>query len=748
MPQVILAISKGGQHDGSVEKQTMKFLYKLHGNDAQPGLHIEPIKGSVDPRVRTGRVNDMYRAVLFKVQGSGPDSHYVFTGVWPHDKAISIAETARLQVNPVNGTTEMLLASQSAVQMTEKPAPAVDVVHERTSTTITKLSLLESVSAGTTEESLVGVLGLDADLARRAMSAVDDDALIDLASEAVEWQGMALLDLAAGKTIAEVRETLSLDRQAPADPAQDEDDALLEGLRTPAAQMQFAWIEDEEELRQVIEGGDFAKWRVFLHPEQRKYVGARTNGPFRLSGGAGTGKTVVLLHRARELSRRDPTARIVLTTFTRNLADDMRRNLATLDADVPLASALGEPGVFVTGLDAVAGSVVGRADEASVAAAAVRVLGPGGNRASQRPSKSSTGWRESIGAAGSALPAELQSPAFFAAEYSLVVLPARITTKDKYLTVRRPGRGVGLNRAQRAAVWSVIASYRASTAIEGVVDFPEVVAMATEILDSQAVRPADHVLVDEGQDLSPCQWQLVRALAAEGPDDLFLAEDSQQRIYGQRVVLSRYGIRIVGRSRRLTLNYRTTQQVLSFATRVLEGVDTFDLDDLATDSTGYRSARSGPLPERVGAASLTDELELAAERVRNWLEAGVPPETIGLLVRDQRTADQLARGLDDRGVQVRLVSRGTSVSKRPQLMTMHRAKGMEFSRVLIFGADADLMPASYLLKSVPEGEREDVFQRERSLFYVAATRARDELVIMWSGDASGFLSSTGQEESS
>ena len=215
----------------------------------------------------------------------------------------------------------------------------------------------------------------------RAMSATDDDAVIDLASEAVEWQGMALLDLAGGKTIAEVRETLGLDRQAPADPAQDEDDALLEGLRTPAAQMQFAWIEDEEELRQVIEGGDFAKWRVFLHPEQRKYVGARTNGPFRLSGGAGTGKTVVLLHRARELSRRDPSARIVLTTFTRNLADDMRRDLAILDPDVPLASALGEPGVFVTGLDAAAGSVVSKADEASVAQAVGRVLGPGGNRA-------------------------------------------------------------------------------------------------------------------------------------------------------------------------------------------------------------------------------------------------------------------------------------------------------------------------------------------------------------------------------
>lgn len=743
MPQVILAISKGGQHDGSVEKQTMKFLYKLHGNDAQPGLHIEPIKGSVDPRVRTGRVNDMYRAVLFKVQGSGSDAHYVFTGVWPHDEAIAIAETARLQVNPVNGTTEMLLASQAAVQMSEPPT--VEAPGGAVAPDVQEFSFLESVSAGTTEESLVEVLGLDAVLAKRAMSATDDDAVIDLAADAVEWQGMALLDLAAGKTISEVRQSLGLDQQAPTDPAQDEDDALLDGLRTPAAQMQFAWIEGEDELRQVVEGGDFAKWRVFLHPEQRKYVGARTNGPFRLSGGAGTGKTVVLLHRARELARRDPSARVVLTTFTRNLADDMRRNLELLDPTVSLAASLGEPGVFVTGLDAAAGSVVSRADEASVSQAVGTVLGPGGNRASQRPTKSSTGWREAIDAAGSPLPVELRSPAFFAAEYALVVLPARITTKDAYLSVRRPGRGVALNRSQRAAVWEVIASYRASTAIEGVVDFPEVVAVATEILDMQAQRPADHVLVDEGQDLSPCQWQLVRALAAEGADDLFIAEDSQQRIYGQRVVLSRFGIRIVGRSRRLTLNYRTTQQVLAFATRVLEGVESFDLDEEATDSTGYRSARSGPLPERVGAASLTDELELAAERVRNWLNSGVAPETIGLLVRDQRTADQLARGLEDQGVQVRLVSRGTSASKRPQLMTMHRAKGMEFSRVLIFGADADLMPASYLLKSVPEGERDDVYQRERSLFYVAATRARDELVVMWSGEASGFLSSAGHD---
>ncbi|HET7414067.1 MAG TPA: 3'-5' exonuclease, partial [Arthrobacter sp.] len=260
-----------------------------------------------------------------------------------------------------------------------------------------------------------------------------------------------------------------------------------------------------------------------------------------------------------------------------------------------------------------------------------------------------------------------------------------------------------------------------------------------ELCDAAERRPADHVLVDEGQDLTPARWQLLRSVVDEGPDDLFIAEDSQQRIYGQHVVLGQLGIKIVGRSRRLTLNYRTTQQVLGFATHVLEGSEFHDLDDEETDNTGYRSARRGPVPERIPCSSLTDELDQAESVVRGWLDAGVEAPTIGILVRDQRTADQVSRGLDDRGVAVRLVSRGAAVAKDPQVMTMHRAKGMEFSRVLIFGADKDLVPASYLLKGLAEEDREDLLQRERSLFYVAATRARDELVVMWSGSGSAFL---------
>jgi hypothetical protein len=744
MAIVIYAPHKDGHHDGSIAKQTQAFIRKLFEDDTLPGLHIEPIKNCADPKVRTGRVNDMYRAVLFKVQAAGGQPHYIFSGVWPHDEAISIASKSVLKTNPVNGLPELIMASEVPLPAgaTAASVPAADQ-HAPVAPDLGAIDpLLVSASAGVSLERLTDELGIDPGLAAAALAATSDDDIMALAETAVEWQGLALLDLAAGQTVDEVIATLGLGEPSNLE-ATGEPELLLAGLKTPVARMQFAWLEDDEELRQVIEGGDFAKWRTFLHPEQRKYAHASYNGPFRLSGGAGTGKTVVLLHRARMLARRQPTPRVVLTTFTRNLADALQRDLKLLDSSLDLADTLGEAGVFVTGVDAAANRVLADADPDTLSKAVEQVVGIGGNRATGRTTDAQSAWQDAIASVGSALPGDLRSPAFFTAEYAAVVLPNRVTTRDAYLSVRRPGRGVALGRIQRGAVWDVIAAYRAAAAVQGTIDFGEVCAVAAELGDAAPNgRVADHALVDEGQDLAPAQWQFLRSLVAEGPDDLFIADDSQQRIYGQPVVLGRCGIRIVGRSRRLRLNYRTTEQVLRFASSVLAGAEYVDLDDQATNAFGYRSARSGPPPARVPVRSLSEELDSAEQHVSGWLDAGVEPDTIGILARDQRTVDVIGRGLEDRGVLVRQVTRSAAVGKHPQLMTMHRAKGMEFSRVLIFGVDAELVPAAYLLKNVPEGERPDLLQRERSLFYVAATRARDELVVMWEGEGSEFIRSS------
>jgi superfamily I DNA/RNA helicase len=357
-------------------------------------------------------------------------------------------------------------------------------------------------------------------------------------------------------------------------------------------------------------------------------------------------------------------------------------------------------------------------------------------------------WRDAIASDGAGLASELKSSAFFQSEYELVVLPNRVRTFEEYAKVRRPGRRVPLDRNARAAVWSVINSYRLNAGIQGSADFAEAAAIAAEVLNESGTRPADHVLADEGQDLSPTHWQFLRALAAEGPDDLFIAEDSHQRVYGHRVVLGRLGIKIVGRSQRLRLNYRTTAQNLRYAVSVLTGTEFIDLEEGAEDTSEYRSARVGPVPRLLPAANLTEELEQAASVVGTWLKElkdGEGPETIGILVRTEQAGEQLVRALDERQLPSRFVSDKAVPAGRPVVMTMHRAKGMEFARVLIFGVDSSALPAQFALKNVAVADRADILQREKSLLYVAATRARDDLVLLWAGDPSELLPATGTD---
>lgn len=728
MPQIIMGPSQTGALEASVKRLAYAFLEKLSTDDTLPGLHIEPINGAVDERVRTGRVNDFYRAILFKVRGQGAAAHYVYLGVLAHDDAIAFAKRARLTVNPVNGIAELITASEPVASV--RPTPPTRPVDDLPPPLL--------VTRGVDREALVDGLGLDLELATAALTALDEDEILALAGTAVQWQGLALIDLAGGTSVGVVKQTLSIgaDVELPAD--EEADEYLLSALQHPAARMQFAFIEDDDELRRAIEEPDFAAWRVFLHPEQRRYASATYNGAFRLSGGAGTGKTVVLLHRARALSRRSPQASVLLTTFTKTLADAMRADLRRLDPTLRLAQQLGDPGVYVCGIDAAVSAVLRLQGKDELAVDVAHVLGHRSAEIAGRTPDSC--WVDAAGAAGDLVDA-LRGKTFLSAEYAMVVLPQRITERDDYLRARRPGRGVALDRRKRLAVWDVVQAYRSRSGVDGSIDFGEAAAIATAALERRAAesgRLLDHVLVDEGQDLKPTHWQFLRALVAEGRDDLFLAEDSHQRIYGQPVVLGRYGIRIVGRSQRLRLNYRTTAQTLHYAVGVLQGADFVDLED-AQEVSAYRSARSGPAPLMVHSESLGDELEATAKHVRRWLETGVDPQAIGILVRDAQHAGQVVRGLEDRNVKVKLVESGSPRSAAPVVMTMHRAKGMEFSRVLLFGVNQGLLPAEYLLRGLTDADRADVLLRERSLLYVAATRARDELVVTSSGQPSSYL---------
>ena len=804
--------------DPSLRAKIGPFISKLSTMTTSTGLHLEPIRGSRDRRVRTARVTDFYRAVLFELTADG-EVVYVIHGIWPHDEAIKIAESVTVHVNPRNGITEVVNVGDligldpRAVEEARRTAQAELAAAQREADEIAReTARIQAANAearrrneeargadagsaptqapgelvgtggqrgeggavagtagaaavpgavavpsrdqvpvwpdGLTVEMLHDELGIDVRLGAAALAAQRESQLLDLASTArVSWQGEALLNLATGATIEEIREDFGLrpSRDVSAEPT---DADLIAGLRTRAARSTFTWLESDEDLRRAIEGLSFAEWQLFLHPQQRALVERRANGPMRVSGGAGTGKTVIAVHRAVELAKRDKAGgqepRILLTTYTRNLADDLRRQVAQLEPRLPFTEKLSEPGVMVSGLDRVARMILQQAG-AKISPIAQEVIGQPRGRVLTYPRENV--WQEVLTLMGDELPEGLRSADFLESEYELIVLPQHVTTLKQYLRVRRPGRGVALDRSKRAAVWKAMERYRDRSADLGVTSFDEQLALAAAWLDQEAAlgtpRPFRHVLVDEAQDLTPAHLQLLRALVEPGPDDLFLAEDSHQRIYGKKITLSHYGIQVRGRSRRLTRNYRTTRQNLDVAFGILDPGTYEDMEGQAEEHH-YVSPRSGPEPLLLHATDRADELSKAAELLTVWLEQdrdseASTPESIAILVRDRYQRDAVANGLAQHGIEVRAVDREAAGRGRPVVMTMHRAKGLEFRKVLLFDVSKNAIPRPLRDQQYSDADRDDALLRERSLLYVAATRARDQLAISWSGEASPLI---------
>lgn len=749
MPNLVIASNNKAMPrlDGSIRHKVYDFFEKLNADDTSASLHIEPLNAAVDERVRTARVDLQFRAILFKVEDKTGNVTYLYMGTWPHDEAIKLAERSTLRVNPINGVLEGIIgeldgnADRNKRVVVQDPNGDLDRALKSHNESPPFLA-----SIGYSLADLTDLLGLDAGIAQRAMLAADDFEITEIAADAIRWQGSALLELATGLSIGDIRTKHGFDETA-IDPALDEDEQILKALDHPATKMQFAYIEDNDELRRVIEGGDFGAWRTFLHPEQRAFAETNRQGAFRLAGGAGTGKTVVAIHRARHLAKTDPDARIILTTYNATLAQGLKADLLALDPDIITPPKPGQQGVYVHGIDALAKAVIDQASD--LRPACKSVLGKADAEFGPVRTKSSNVWREVLQNTDTDLDPNIANPSFLENEYIAVVLGNKVTSLEQYAKVARPGRGVRLSRPQRIAVWKLVETYRRYGQMEGTISFPEVLALAAEHLRQRAEAGhgnlADHVIVDEAQDLHATHWALLRALVAEGPNDLFIAEDSHQRIYGQPVVLARFGIKIVGRSRRLTLNYRTTAQNLHFAVGILSGAEYRDLQEGEETTKDYRSARSGPNPELIKCANQTEELDTAAAQIKKWIAAGVEDSSIAVLTRSQDDRDRFVRGLGERDVDARALDKSVASPGHPQVLTMHRSKGMEFSRVILSGIDDKHVPSAATLRSVPKEEKAEASLRERSLLYVASSRARDELIVTWSGQRSELLSA-GDEE--
>lgn len=724
--------------DKTVKAKILTFLTKLADDDTSTGVHIEKMVHAVDPRARTARVDQSWRAVLYRLDSKGAERTYVYAGTFEHDTAIERAQTLKVSLNAVNGAVELVSATMPA----PAPVPSSAAPHALpTAPSPSSTSFLTSTFNYALSD-LTDELGFDPITAARLLAAQTEDEAIEIAADLENaWQQTAALGLAVGDSLDRIRTDLQLGTEpAPTTtPAETEDERIIEALKHPASKMQFTFVQGGDELRRIIEDGDFGAWRVFLHPEQERYADGHWNGPFRLTGGAGTGKTVVLLHRARALAERDPEASIVLTTYTRALGENLGRDLERLDASIPRAAAVGAAGVFVRGVDQLVVAVRDRAGT-EFGSAAAEVLGATVESGASIRSNDH-GWQDAIDDVNPDLPQDVLAASFFVGEYLQVILPARITTREKYFSIRRPGRGAALDRKKRDEVWKVVERYRRDAQLQNTISWAELAAVAAAWLDQHGAA-ADHVLIDEGQDLTPTHWQFLRALSKQGPNDLFIAEDTHQRIYGQHVVLSRYGIAITGRARRLTLNYRTTEQNLQYALSVLEGSTYIDPEGSAEGVAGYRSARRGPSPEVHGYSTESEQLAGAADLIDAWKADGADPGSIAVLTRTNDRAHEVQETLQRRGLSVEYLKSQKELGDKPKVLTMHTAKGMEFSRVILFDVSDGVVPAGWMLKQAAPADRDDVLLRERSLLYVASSRARDVLAITWKGKPSPLLSAS------
>ncbi len=687
----------------SVRNQVLAAIDKF-SEHTFAGLHLEKIQGAKDDRIRTIRINDFWRGVVV-----APESGDVYNlmAVLPHDKAIAYARSRKASVNQAIGVYEV--RDQQAIEQIQRGLQsAADDTGER---------LFDYFS----DADLRG-LGIDAAVLPVVRLLVTTEHLQALEKILPEVQYTALLALASGMTIQEAWEEICKYLPAEAElPPEDESVDLRTALdRTPG---RVAPIAGSEELRWILDH-PFAAWRTFLHPSQHAIAyHVSYNGPAQVTGGAGTGKTVTALHRAAFLARQARAGEtgdqppILLTTFTTSLAEALETQLSLLVSDGNVRSQ-----IEILNVDKLAYRIMLQARGAPKIADGDVVMGR-------------------LSAAATQLHADLPA-VFLMNEWEHVILAQDLHSEEEYLACARTGRGRQLTRSQRAKVWQAIERVTAELSAARQSTYLLLASESARMVGASGTPLYRYVIVDEGQDLHPAQWRLLRAVVAPGANDIFIAADPHQRIYDRKVSLASVGIDIRGRTRKLSVNYRTTAEILAWVVPLLGRIPVVGLDDQVASLLGYRSPMHGVRPEVQTAVSREEELDALVARVRTWIDAGIEPHAIGVAARSNRLASQARDALKSARIKTfALTTRNPESAVR--VGSMHSMKGLEFQAVAVIGAEQGAIPAMTTVTTLGEDPvaHEQDLMRERCLLFVACTRARDHLYVSFTGQPSPFLPS-------
>jgi superfamily I DNA/RNA helicase/plasmid maintenance system killer protein len=662
------------------QKAVKTTAFDLQMDASAPGLSFHKLDRAKDPNFWSVRVNADIRLIVHRSASS-----LLLAYVDHHDKAYRWAERRKIERHPTTGAMQMVEIRERVEELPPvTPTTAAASVGPKLFASLRKLELM---AMGVPEEWVEDVRALTEDMLFNVLG--------HLPQEAQE----ALLRLAVGEK----------------PPAPQPAPVSADPFAHPDAQRRFRVLHDVEELRRAFDY-PWDRWAVFLHPSQREVVERRYAGPARVTGSAGTGKTIVALHRAAYLARSNPKARVLLATFSKPLARALAARLESLVGGEPAVAAR----IAVQPMTGAAYDLYTEAfGQPNIASAAI-VQGL---------------LRKASQESGVAAPQP-----FLIAEWNEVVDAQQTRSWEAYRDAPRLGRKTRLGEKQRQALWNVLAAVQSGLSAQKLVTWAEVFARLAERARAGKTPAYEHVVVDEAQDLGMPEARFLAAMAGDRPDGLFFTGDLGQRIFQQPFSWKALGIDVRGRSISLRINYRTSHQIRTQADRLLPG-SVSDVDGLKEGRRGTVSLFDGPEP----AVRLFRDDAAESKAVGAWvadrLRDGCAPEEVGLLVR---SAAELPRA---RAAAKAAGAKATEFDEKVEtvpgavcISPMHLAKGLEFRAVAVMACDDEVLPLQERVEAVTdEGDLQEVYETERHLLYVACTRARDHLWVSGVQPESEFL---------
>lgn len=671
---------------GDEQKAVKTTAFDLQMNPASPGLSFHKLDKAKDKNFWSVRVNADIRLIVHKTGGS-----ILLCYVDHHDKAYGWAERRKLETHPATGAAQLVEIRETVKEIVvpvylSAPEPAKPAKPEpRLFTALDDAALL---GYGVPAEWLAEV------------KIATETSLLGLADHLPAEAAEALLELATGGKPRSVA-------VAPSAPTP---------FDHPDAQRRFRTLKNADELQAALDY-PWDKWTVFLHPDQQQLVERDFNGPARVTGSAGTGKTIVALHRAVHLARQNPDARVLLTTFNDLLAESLFAKLKRLLAAEPM---LGER-IDVFSLPAIAN----RLHKAKLGPAAVAPT---------------VTVRQLLADSAKAIGLKGVTNQFLWAEWEHIVDPWQIQTWEEFRDLARLGRKTRLPEARRQAIWQVFDAVKKELAARGLKTQAEVFTALSAALGEDK-RPAfDHVVVDEAQDLGVPHLRFLASLAPNAGNALFFAGDQGQRIFQQPFSWKALGIDIRGRSRGLRVNYRTSHQIRSQADRLLAR-SVADADGNVEARSDTVSVFNGPAPDMRVFASSQDESAGVAQWLKERASEGMQPQECAVFVRSDAQLARAKAAVTGSGLRYRVLDDKVHAPEGSvSISTMHLAKGLEFRAVAVMACDDEVVPLQERISDVgDEADLREAYETERHLLYVACTRARDRLLVTGVRPESEFL---------